>query len=188
MRPHPSPTHRAACLALALCLSACGGARGYSSGGDDASSRDDASTQDLGGLDAGLVTPPDDLGRPPADTGNVTPPADTGNVTPPTDTGNVTPPADTGNVTPPTDTGNVTPPADTGNVTPLDAGTMPAICPSSCTTSTACEPCRGPSDPPGSNYCCVSGLCLYMQGVCGSVPTDVALPTDLSADVGDLGL
>jgi len=45
------------------------------------------------------------------------------------------------------------------------------VCPSSCRAESDCAPCRAAGDP--GNYCCISGLCLYMTGACMSAPPDV---------------
>ncbi len=89
---------------------------------------------------------------------------------PPLDTGTVE--IDTG--TRPVDTG--VRPVDTG-MTSVDTGVRDTgggggMCPSSCATASQCSPCRDPSDPPGSMYCCISGLCLYMSGSCPSGTPD----------------
>ena len=73
---------------------------------------------------------------------------------------------DTGG-TPPVDTG--TPRVDTGSPR-VDTGGSGGVCPPSCQSNADCNPCRDPSDPPGSEYCCMSGLCLYMNGACMSNP------------------
>ena len=62
--------------------------------------------------------------------------------------------------------------------------TPPAgMCPSSCRTESDCAPCRTAGDP--GNYCCISGLCLYMTGACGPVGTDGGSGT--GDDVPDAG-
>ncbi len=60
--------------------------------------------------------------------------------------------------------------------------TPPAgMCPSSCRAESDCAPCRTPGDP--GNYCCISGLCLYMSGACMPVGTDVpGSPGDATFD------
>ncbi|MBL8604390.1 MAG: hypothetical protein JNK72_20865 [Myxococcales bacterium] len=67
------------------------------------------------------------------------------------------------------DTGS---PVDRGNVTPVDTGGGGGVCPSSCRSNADCNPCRDPSDPPGSEYCCTSGLCLFMSGMCSASTGD----------------
>ncbi len=169
-------------LTLAFALCACGGARGTSGFDDDSGAQGPDGSVDTGNtpLDAGTVPPPD-TGNTPLDTGPVTP-TDTGVVTP-TDTGNG--PFDTGSV-PPADTGNG--PFDTGVVPPPDTGSG-GVCPPSCQTERDCDPCRAPGDPAGSNYCCMSGLCLFMSGVCAPPPVDAGPPptTDVDLNFGDLG-
>lgn len=49
---------------------------------------------------------------------------------------------------------------------PMVDNPQPASCPSSCGANVDCAPCATPGDP--GNYCCVSGLCLYMTGACAS--------------------
>jgi hypothetical protein len=47
-----------------------------------------------------------------------------------------------------------------------------SVCPSSCGSNTDCNPCRSAGET--GNYCCISGLCLYMTDMCSStVPSDV---------------
>lgn len=67
----------------------------------------------------------------------------------------------------------------TDRVTTTDTGsdTSTTTCPMSCSSNSECGGCRGPSDPPGSTYCCMSGLCLYMSGVCMDTP-DVPMTGD----------
>ena len=74
-------------------------------------------------------------------------------------------------------------------------GGTTGVCPSSCGTSSDCGSCRTPSDPAGSTYCCLSGLCIYTSSsTCGTDAGLVDLPTiDLpmsdgsgSGDVGRL--
>jgi hypothetical protein len=61
--------------------------------------------------------------------------------------------------------GNVCP---AGNTCTAGRCAPPAgMCPSSCRNESDCAPCRTPGDP--GNYCCISGLCLYMTGACGPV-------------------
>ncbi len=60
-------------------------------------------------------------------------------------------------------------PAATDRVTPVDNppprdSAPPGMCPSSCRSDSECNPCVTPGDP--GNYCCISGLCLYMTGAC----------------------
>ncbi|MDB4928646.1 MAG: hypothetical protein JWM10_1130, partial [Myxococcaceae bacterium] len=43
-----------------------------------------------------------------------------------------------------------------------------AVCPSSCGADVDCGPCRTSSDPDSVRYCCLSGLCISMTGVCPS--------------------
>lgn len=107
----------------------------------------DGSTEDTGELLDSGPSPTFDVPTTPIDSG-VPPRLDAGN------------PRDTGNPIP-RDTGNPNPPQDTG-------GGGGGVCPSSCAVAADCNPCRDPSDPPGSTYCCVSGLCLYMSGMCPS--------------------
>jgi hypothetical protein len=173
-------------LILALGLVACGDARGTSGFDEDAGADTGAPAVDTGvppvdtgnpGFDAG--NPSFDAGPPPPmDAGN--PGFDAGNPLPPTDAGNPLPPTDTGNPLPPTDTGNPLPPRDTGNG---------GVCPPSCQTAADCNPCRSPGDPAGSNYCCMSGLCLFMSGTCAPPPVDAGnpVPTDVDLNFGDLG-
>jgi len=89
-----------------------------------------------------------DLPPPPPD---LTPPADT-NPSPPDRTS----PADT----------NPSPPDRTN---PADTST-PGMCPASCRSDSDCNPCATPGDP--GNYCCISGLCLYMTGACAMPAPD----------------
>lgn len=122
---------------------------------------DDASTQD-GDNDSGST---DDASMPSFDI----PSADTVtqfDVPPNTDRGGVT---DRGT----TDTGG------TDRGTPTDS----SVCPSSCSSNAECGGCRGPSDPPGSTYCCMSGLCLYMSTMCVDTP-DVPSTSDGGGDGG----
>lgn len=173
-------------LFLVLGLVACGDARGTSGFDEDAGADTGAPAVDTGvppvdtgnpGFDAG--NPSFDAGSPPPmDAGN--PGFDAGNPLPPTDAGNPLPPTDTGNPLPPTDTGNPLPPRDTGNG---------GVCPPSCQTAADCNPCRSPGDPAGSNYCCMSGLCLFMSGTCAPPPVDAGnpVPTDVDLNFGDLG-
>ncbi len=64
--------------------------------------------------------------------------------------------------------------------------TPPAgMCPSSCRAESDCAPCRTAGDP--GNYCCISGLCLYMTGACMPAgvepgPTGSEPPPDGSLD------
>jgi hypothetical protein len=123
-------------------------AAGCGDGAESFPPENDAGAEQDGGIDAGPL-PSFDVPSTPQDTGTVTP----------TDTGSVTP----------RDTGNRT---DTGSTTPTDrGGGGGGVCPPSCQTNADCNPCRDPSDPPGSEYCCMSGLCLYMNGMCSSNPT-----------------
>jgi len=47
-----------------------------------------------------------------------------------------------------------------------------SVCPSSCGSNADCNPCRSAGET--GNYCCISGLCLYMTDMCSStVPSDV---------------
>jgi hypothetical protein len=70
-------------------------------------------------------------------------------------------------------------PVDTGSstdrgTTPVDTGVIstdhgsPVACPSSCGSDVDCNPCRTSSDPDTVRYCCLSGLCISMTGVCPS--------------------
>lgn len=62
-------------------------------------------------------------------------------------------------------------------VTQPDTSTPPrdtstSVCPSSCGSNADCNPCRSAGET--GNYCCISGLCLYMTDMCSStVPSDV---------------
>jgi len=136
-------------LAVGLFFAAgCGGAEGGFPAEEDASSGDDAS------IDAGPL-PTFDVPSTSQDNGS-NPPADTG----------TNPPRDNGSVNPPTDNG-----------VSQDRGGGGGVCPPSCQSNADCNPCRDPSDPPGSEYCCMSGLCLYMNGACQSNPTgDAGVP------------
>lgn len=136
--------------ALSLCLGVLVGC-----GADDPSMafpEDDAAVEQDGAvveMDAGEI-PSFDV--PGIDTGN--PSFDVG-----TDRG--TPRVDTGSTT---DRG--TTPVDTGTIS-TDRGS-PMACPSSCGTDLDCNPCRTSSDPDTVRYCCLSGLCISMTGVCPS--------------------
>jgi len=172
-------------IVLCFALGACGEARGTSGFNNDTDAETDTGNTPV---DTGSVAPVD-TGIPAFDAGNPLP-QDTGNPFP-QDTGN--PGFDAGNpvsqdtgIVPPRDTGNG--PVDTGVLPPPDLGNS-GICPPSCQTASDCNPCRSPGDPPGSNYCCMSGLCLFMSGVCAP-PTTVdagSLPTDVDLNFGDLG-
>ena len=63
---------------------------------------------------------------------------------------------------------------------------VPGQCPASCATNTDCDRCRAPGET--GNYCCISGLCLYMTGACGVTPDggtpDVATPDAMLPDTG----
>ena len=63
---------------------------------------------------------------------------------------------------------------------------LPGQCPASCATNTDCDRCRAPGET--GNYCCISGLCLYMTGACGVTPDggtpDVATPDAMLPDTG----
>ena len=170
--------------ALSLCLGVLVGC-----GADDPSTafpEDDAAVEDgaVVEMDAG-ESPSFDV--PGLDRGTT---LDTGSVT--TDRGGST---DNGSVS--TDRGG---PVDTGSVS-TDRGTVMA-CPSSCGSDIDCDPCRTASDPSTVRYCCLSGLCISMTGVCpggmtmppggdggtggdggadGGLPTDAAGGTDASA-------
>ncbi|MEZ4390748.1 MAG: hypothetical protein R3A48_06590 [Polyangiales bacterium] len=62
-----------------------------------------------------------------------------------------------------------TPPVDNG---PPPTDTPASVCPSSCGSNADCNPCRSPGET--GNYCCISGLCLYMTDMCSAtVPSDV---------------
>lgn len=85
-------------------------------------------------------------------------------------------------------------PVDTGSVS-TDRGTVMA-CPSACSADIDCDPCRTSTDPSTVRYCCLSGLCISMTGVCpggmmmppgdggtdggadGGLPTDASTGTD----------
>ncbi len=135
-------------LALSLCLGVVMGC-----GADDPSMafpEDDAAVADdtaIVEMDAGVV-PSFDV--PVLDRGNAT-------LDIPIDRGSR---VDTGTST---DRGG---PVDTG-VVPTDRG-GPVACPSSCTADLDCDPCRTSSDPSTVRYCCLSGLCISMTGVCPS--------------------
>ena len=62
-------------------------------------------------------------------------------------------------------------------------------CPSSCATGADCTTCRTPSDPAGSSYCCLSGLCIYTSSsACGTdAGTDAFTLPDASGDPTDAG-
>jgi hypothetical protein len=90
-----------------------------------------------------------------------------------------------------------TPPVGVDRVTAVDRPvTLPdvnpprpdvpaSVCPSSCVSNTDCNPCRSAGET--GNYCCISGLCLYMTDMCSStVPSDV--PPGGGGDGGDGGL
>lgn len=140
--------------ALSLCLGVLAGC-----GADDPSMvfpEDDAQVEEDGAvpeMDAGEIpsfdVPGVDLGNPTLDTGN---PVDTGG------------PVDTGT----TDRGG---PVDTGVIVTDRGG--PAACPSSCGSDIDCNPCRTSSDPDSVRYCCLSGLCISMTGVC---PSEMMMP------------
>jgi len=68
-------------------------------------------------------------------------------------------------------------------------GTMTGVCPSSCGASADCNTCRTSSDPAGSTYCCLSGLCIYSSSpTCGTDAGLVDAPTiDLPAIDGSGG-
>lgn len=55
-----------------------------------------------------------------------------------------------------------------------DAG--PRICPTSCSTTADCNPCRAPGDT--SNHCCVSGQCLQTTASCPAPATDAGARAD----------
>jgi hypothetical protein len=55
------------------------------------------------------------------------------------------------------------------------------MCPPSCTTNLDCNPCRTAGDP--ANYCCLSGLCIYMSGMCPDSP-----PPPPPGGMGDGGM
>lgn len=40
------------------------------------------------------------------------------------------------------------------------------ICPASCAASAECDPCRTDDTPSTVQYCCISGLCVSMTGMC----------------------
>jgi len=101
------------------------------------------------------------------------------NQTPP----DLTPPRDRS--TPPPDR-SVTPDAPTP---PPDRSVAPpdnppaGMCPASCRADGDCNPCATPGDP--GNYCCISGLCLYMTGACMAPAPDGG--SGPGADGGDGG-
>jgi hypothetical protein len=56
-------------------------------------------------------------------------------------------------------------------------GTTTGVCPSSCSANGDCNSCRTPSDPSGSTYCCLSGLCIFnSSSTCGTDAGLVDLP------------
>jgi hypothetical protein len=66
-------------------------------------------------------------------------------------------------------------PIGVDRVTPTDTPrppdtSMPGMCPSSCSSDGQCGGCATPGDP--GNYCCISGLCLYMTGACAAPVPD----------------
>ncbi len=76
-------------------------------------------------------------------------------------------------------------PITTDRVTPTDTA-PPGMCPSSCRATSDCDPCRTAGDP--GNYCCISGLCLYMTGACSApVPDGGTSPGDGGGAPGDGG-
>ena len=85
--------------------------------------------------------------------------------------------ADAGTLLPPLDVGWPDVVVDNGAVDrggPFDTGVIvtdrggPVACPSSCGSDIDCNPCRTSSDPATVRYCCLSGLCISMTGVCPS--------------------
>lgn len=67
--------------------------------------------------------------------------------------------------------------------TPPDTST-PGMCPASCRADGDCNPCATPGDP--GNYCCISGLCLYMTGACmAPAPDGGSSSGDGGGDGGD---
>jgi len=72
--------------------------------------------------------------------------------------------------------------------------TTTGMCPSSCGASAECGACRTPSDPAGSTYCCLSGLCIYSSTpTCSTdaglvdLPSLDSLPTDTGSGGGSDG-
>ncbi|MFO0629193.1 MAG: hypothetical protein U0325_26700 [Polyangiales bacterium] len=102
----------------------------------------------------------------------------------------------------PSDTGNNTidtPPVGVDRVTAVDRpvtqpdrstpppDTSTSVCPSSCGSNADCNPCRSAGET--GNYCCISGLCLYMTDMCSStVPSDVPPGGGGDGGGGDGGL
>jgi hypothetical protein len=81
---------------------------------------------------------------------------------------------------------DTTPPADRSmppdtTRPPPDSAPM-GMCPASCRADGDCNPCATPGDP--GNYCCISGLCLYMTGACMAPPPDGG---SSGGDAGDSG-
>jgi hypothetical protein len=72
-----------------------------------------------------------------------------------------------------------------------------AVCPSSCGADVDCNPCRTSSDPESVRYCCLSGLCISMTGVCpstmmgtpdGGATTDTGATSPDGASTRDAGM
>ena len=89
-----------------------------------------------------------------------------------------------------TDTGTTDRPTttDTGTTdrpTTTDTGS-PGMCPASCSNDGQCSPCAAPGET--GNYCCISGLCLYMSGASAAPAPDRGTPAgDGGADGGGDG-
>ncbi len=60
--------------------------------------------------------------------------------------------------------------------------TSTGVCPSSCSSNAQCAPCAMAGDT--GNFCCISGLCLYMTGACGTTPVDAPIAGDAVTDTG----
>ena len=58
------------------------------------------------------------------------------------------------------------------------------MCPSACSRDLDCDPCRTSSDPVSVRYCCLSGLCISMSGVCPSTLPDSGTPDTGITDTG----
>lgn len=56
--------------------------------------------------------------------------------------------------------------------------TTVGMCPPGCSASSDCNTCRTPTDPAGSTYCCLSGLCIYNStSTCATDAGFADLPT-----------
>lgn len=62
------------------------------------------------------------------------------------------------------------------------------VCPSVCSSSVECESCGGPDDPPGTAWCCASGMCLATAGSCGPRDGGVDVPPLDVVDLNDVSL